>query len=81
MFLAAARSLAEQVTVADLEQGSLYPPLAHIREVSARIAAAVAEVAYAQGFAAVPRPEDLLAFVKEQMYEPRYTDYVSRSPS
>ena len=81
MFLAAARSLAEQVTVADLEQGSLYPPLAHIREVSARIAAAVAEVAYAQGFAAVPRPEDLLAFMKEQMYEPRYTDYVSRSPS
>ena len=37
-------------------QGSLYPPLAKVRDVSAHIAAAVAEVAYAQGHAAVPAP-------------------------
>jgi malate dehydrogenase (oxaloacetate-decarboxylating)(NADP+) len=76
MFMAAARTLAEQVTEADLAQGSLYPPLAHVRDVSAHIAAAVANVAYEQGFATVPRPADLLAYVRSQMYDPVYMSYV-----
>jgi len=76
MFLAAARALAERVTEQDLEQGSLYPPLAQVREVSARIAAAVAEVAFARGLASVPRPQDLLAFVRSKMYEATYRSYV-----
>jgi malate dehydrogenase (oxaloacetate-decarboxylating)(NADP+) len=75
MFLAAARSLAEQVTVDDLAQGSLYPPLAAVREVSARIAHAVADVAFDQGVAGIVRPDDLLAHVRAQMYEPRYPQY------
>jgi malate dehydrogenase (oxaloacetate-decarboxylating)(NADP+) len=75
MFLAAARSLAEQVTVDDLAQGSLYPPLAAVREVSARIAQAVAGVAFDQGVAGIARPDDLLALVRAQMYEPRYPQY------
>jgi malate dehydrogenase (oxaloacetate-decarboxylating)(NADP+) len=72
MFMAAARSLAADVTEADLAQGSLYPPLAAIREVSARIGAAVARVAWERGFAREPRPADFLAHVKSRMYEPRY---------
>jgi len=76
MFLAAARALAERVTQEDLEQGSLYPPLAQVRDVSARIAAAVAEVAFARGLASVPRPKDPLAFVKSKMYEATYRGYV-----
>ncbi len=72
MFMAAARVLAAQVTDADLAQGSLYPPLAHIREVSAAIATAIAEIAFREKLATVPRPPDLLAFVKSKMYEPRY---------
>jgi malate dehydrogenase (oxaloacetate-decarboxylating)(NADP+) len=72
MFMTAARTLAGQVSPADLAQGSLYPPLASIREVSARIGAAVAALAYEQGLADAPRPADLLAFIKAQMYEPRY---------
>ena len=76
MFMAAARSLAEQVTAADLAQGSLYPPLAQVREVSAKIATAVAEVAFAQNLASIPRPDDLMAFIKSQMYEPKYESYV-----
>ena len=52
------------------------PPLAKVRDVSAHIAAAVAEVAYAQGLATVPRPADLLAYVQSQMYEPT-TDYAT----
>jgi malate dehydrogenase (oxaloacetate-decarboxylating)(NADP+) len=76
MFLAAAESLASLVTRSDLEQGSLYPPLAGIRDVSAQIAAAVAKVAYAQGFAPGQPPADLAAFMRSQMYDPRYHSYV-----
>jgi len=76
MFMAAARTLAQRVDEADLAQGSLYPALSRIREVSAAIAAAVAESAYASGLAAKPRPADVLADVKSQMYDPRYSSYV-----
>ena len=76
MFLAAARTLASLVTPSDLQQGSLYPPLAGIRDVSAAIATAVAGVAYEGGFATAARPPDLEAFVRAQMYEPRYRSYV-----
>jgi len=75
MFLAAARALAAQVTEADLEQGSLYPPLAEIRPVSAKIAQAVAEVAWRQGLARARQPADLAAFIRSAMYEPRYREY------
>jgi malate dehydrogenase (oxaloacetate-decarboxylating)(NADP+) len=72
MFMAAAHTLAEMVSEADLKQGSLYPALPQIREVSARIGAAVAAVAYQRGLAAGPAPNDLRALVQAQMYDPRY---------
>jgi malate dehydrogenase (oxaloacetate-decarboxylating)(NADP+) len=72
MFMAAARTLAEQVSAEDLAQGSLYPPLSQVLEVSARIAAAVAAVAFHDGLAGIERPADLLAHVRAQMYSPRY---------
>ena len=75
-FLAAARALAQQVTPEDLAQGSLYPPLPQVREVSAHIAAAVAAVAFDEGHAGIARPADLLAHVKSCMYEPSYPTYV-----
>jgi malate dehydrogenase (oxaloacetate-decarboxylating)(NADP+) len=76
MFMAAAQTLAEQVTEEDLQQGSLYPPLQNIREVSAHIAAATAAVAYRRGLAPGLEPADLLGFVKARMYEPCYATYV-----
>jgi malate dehydrogenase (oxaloacetate-decarboxylating)(NADP+) len=76
MFMAAARTLAGLVDEADLAQGSLYPALSRIREVSAAIAAAVAESAYTDGLAGKPRPSDVLADVRSQMYDPRYASYV-----
>jgi malate dehydrogenase (oxaloacetate-decarboxylating)(NADP+) len=75
MFLAAAHALARQVTQADLDQGSLYPPLDRIREVSAHIAAAVADVAFRGRLAARRRPRHLLAHMRAQMYDPRYPRY------
>jgi len=72
MFMAAAQTLACLVTETDIEQGSLYPALPRIREVSAHIAAAVAEVAYQRGLATGAVPNDMMAFVQSQMYDPRY---------
>jgi malate dehydrogenase (oxaloacetate-decarboxylating)(NADP+) len=72
MFMAAAHTLAYLVTPDDIEQGSLYPSLPRIREVSAHIAAAVAEVAYKRGLATAPKPNDLMSFIESQMYNPHY---------
>jgi malate dehydrogenase (oxaloacetate-decarboxylating)(NADP+) len=76
MFLAAAQTLANYVMPADLAQGSLLPPLTNIREVSAHIAVAVAEVAFQRGLASRSRPEDMLALVKAHVYDPHYPAYV-----
>ena len=72
MFMTAAHALADCVKSDDLGQGSLYPALPRIREVSARIATAVANVAYQNGLAAGPPPNDLSGFIEGQMYDPQY---------
>jgi malate dehydrogenase (oxaloacetate-decarboxylating)(NADP+) len=72
MFMAAAHTLANSVSEADLKQGSLYPALPRIREVSAQIGAAVADVAYQRGHAAGPPPNDTIGFIHSQMYDPHY---------
>jgi malate dehydrogenase (oxaloacetate-decarboxylating)(NADP+) len=72
MFMAAAHALAHLVSDEDIKQGSLYPALPRIREVSAHIAAAVADVAYKRGLASGKSPSDLLGYVKSQMFDPRY---------
>jgi malate dehydrogenase (oxaloacetate-decarboxylating)(NADP+) len=72
MFMAAAHTLANSVSADDLRQGSLYPALPRIREVSAQIGAAVADVAYQRGLAAGPPPNDTIGFIQSQMYDPRY---------
>ena len=75
MFMSAALTLAQLVTDANLEQGSLYPALPRIREVSAGIAAEIAQLAYRCGLAAGELPRDVLAHVKSHMYEARYCNY------
>jgi malate dehydrogenase (oxaloacetate-decarboxylating)(NADP+) len=76
MLGAAAYTLAKEVTQSDLEKGCVYPPLEKIRETSCNIAVAVAGVAYKQGLATVPEPEDLRAFVREEIFEPNYKSYI-----
>jgi malate dehydrogenase (oxaloacetate-decarboxylating)(NADP+) len=76
MLAAAAKTLAQEVSQEDLDAGCVYPPLGKIRETSRKIAAAVAGVAYRQDLATVPMPENLLAFIQEEMFEPEYRRYV-----
>jgi malate dehydrogenase (oxaloacetate-decarboxylating)(NADP+) len=76
MFAVAARTLADLVSAADLELGSIYPPLATIREVSVRIAVAVAEVAYRKNLTDRTRPTDILRQIRSCVYEPGYSNYV-----
>jgi malate dehydrogenase (oxaloacetate-decarboxylating)(NADP+) len=72
MFMSAARTLACLVNPDDIEQGSLYPALPRIREASAHIAAAVAEVAYKRGLATATAPNNMMGFIESQMFDPRY---------
>ena len=72
MFLIAAQTLAQLTTLDDLNQGRIYPALTQIREVSAAIATAVAERAWQLGLAQQPRPANVEAYVRAQMYEPEY---------
>jgi malate dehydrogenase (oxaloacetate-decarboxylating)(NADP+) len=76
MFAASARTLASLVLPSDLEMGRIYPSLKRIREVSAVIGAAVAEMAFKEGLAARPRPADLRGLIEATMWTPRYRDFV-----
>jgi malate dehydrogenase (oxaloacetate-decarboxylating)(NADP+) len=75
MFLAAAKTLASLVTEDDLAIGRVYPGLDRIREVSAAIGTAVAEVATKRGLATVTPPEDWHTYVKNMMYDPVYRPF------
>ena len=75
MFLAAARTLADTVSDADLKEGRVFPPLDRIREISASIAVAVARLAYDAGLASVPEPADLRVFIEAARYRPDYETY------
>jgi len=76
MFFVAAKTLASLVTEDDLAMGRVYPDLQRIREVSVDIAVAVAEVVFARKLTSMPRPRDMAAYVRAQMYQPEYQDYV-----
>ncbi|BBN09389.1 malate dehydrogenase (oxaloacetate-decarboxylating)(NADP+) [Marchantia polymorpha subsp. ruderalis] len=76
MFLAASVALGKILTKEQLDQGMLYPPLENIRDISAHIAASVAEKAYTLGLATrLPQPADLLEYAYSCMYSPAYRSY------
>jgi malate dehydrogenase (oxaloacetate-decarboxylating)(NADP+) len=75
MFYVAARTLASLVTEEDLAVGRIYPDLARIREVSAAIGCAVADLAYQRSLTRMARPDDLAAYVRSTMFEPEYATY------
>lgn len=76
MFLASAEALASQVTDEDRDLGLVYPPLNRIRETSAHVAKAVANMAYKLGLATnLPKPHDLLKEAEDRMWHPSYRSY------
>lgn len=72
MFLAAANSLAAMVTADELACGRVFPALKNIREVSLKIAVAVAEIAHREQLARIPRPENLEQALQACMFQPVY---------
>ena len=71
MFLAAAQAVAASVDPTK-PGASLLPQVAHLRDTSAIVAAAVARAARADGVAGVDSDDDLDARVAEAMWEPDY---------
>ena len=79
MFIAAAEALASMVTEEDLAVGAVYPRIAEIREVAARVAGGVAASAYSLGLAKrgkAPTYEQLVMMAKKMMYTPAYRCYM-----
>ncbi|MGP8101698.1 MAG: NAD-dependent malic enzyme [Candidatus Cybelea sp.] len=70
MFTAAACAVAEMVDAPQLG-ASILPAVANVREVSVRVAIAVAEHAVREGLARV-NPPNLEAAIREAIWEPRY---------
>ena len=73
MFMVAARTLASLVNDDLLAAGSLFPPVAEVRDVSHRVARAVAEQAVADGFA--DPIVDVEAVIAQTMWYPAYLPY------
>ena len=73
MFIEAARAVADQVPPDLLKQGLLYPLQSNILETEIQTAARVANLVFDSGFARVPRPKDMVAFIRQHVYKPEYT--------
>ncbi len=73
MFSAAAHDLAACVDDEMLAQGALYPPITEVRDVSRRVAHAVAEQAVADGVA--DPMVDVEALISQVMWYPAYLPY------
>jgi len=67
MIVAAAEVLSEYVSDEEIEKGNIYPPIDNIREISAKIATKVMQVAKEQG-----HTQDIPENIEELMYVPSY---------
>lgn len=72
MFLAAARAVANEVTAEERGQGRLFPPVWRLREVTARVAAAVVLQAREDGVGRLFEVGAIPAAVRSSMWEPAY---------
>jgi malic enzyme len=74
MFITAAKAVAEQVTDGDLGTGLIYPPQSSILQASLHVAERVAAHIFDQGFARVPRPDDICPLIRARAYRPVYSE-------
>jgi malate dehydrogenase (oxaloacetate-decarboxylating)(NADP+) len=75
MFLAAAQTLADQVTPERLSQGALYPKVSALRQVSRAIAIRVIREARDSGIGRAYHDDQIDAAVDAAMWYPAYTHY------
>jgi malate dehydrogenase (oxaloacetate-decarboxylating)(NADP+) len=73
MFIVAAHAVAEQVSEENLSVGLIYPPQSHIFEASIHVAEQIAAYIFEQGLARAPRPKDISALIRAQVYRPAYS--------
>lgn len=77
MFLTAARSLAAEVTEERLRTGGIFPPVADLRAVSRRIAAAVVRCARAEGVGLPLEDMAIDSAIDAEMWTPAYEPTVA----
>jgi malic enzyme len=75
MFLAAAQTLADQVTAERLSQGALYPKVSELRRVSRAIAIRVIQEARDSGVGRAYQNDQIDAAVDAAMWYPAYANY------
>ena len=75
MFLAAAQTLADQVTSERLSEGALYPKVAELRKVSRTIAIRVIQEARDSGIGRSYQDDEIEPTVDAAMWYPAYTAY------
>ena len=72
LFLIASRTLAKLVSDQNIQNGSLYPRLTEIRNISLNIATAVAKKVYEMGISQnEKKPENLKQIITDYMYDPK----------
>jgi len=74
MFIEAGQAVADQVPSELLKQGLLYPLQSNILESEIQTAARVAKLVFDSGLATVPRPADMVAFIRKHVYKPEYVN-------
>jgi len=74
MFIEAGQAVADQVPPDLLKQGLLYPLQSNILETEIQTAARVAKLVFDAGLAQVPRPTDMIAFIRKHVYKPVYVN-------
>jgi malate dehydrogenase (oxaloacetate-decarboxylating)(NADP+) len=79
MFIEAGQAVADQVPSELLKQGLLYPLQSNILETEIQTAARVAKLVFDSGLARVPRPTDMVAFIREHVYKPEYSNEALRA--
>ena len=75
MFLAASKALSEMVTKSDLDRGMLLPDLNDIREVSNRVAKAVAIKARDLGLGRLLEDSEYDKIIRKSQWQPHYSPY------
>jgi malic enzyme len=70
MFASAAQRLADYVPKESFDEGKIYPDLPDLRDISLKVATAVAEEAFEEGVAQIEKPDDLEAYLADRMWLP-----------